>query len=669
MSSVPTIRRSLLRDQVLIILLLGGAILATTYFGAQRALRTLSRALTNRAVAQTEGELERFFEPLERGLHFARDWGEAGLLDFDDPSTMDRLFRPLLDEHSQIAAIRLADEGGREYVLLREGESYRRAMLRPGLDPARWLWREWGPQAEPREWWSEQGEPPLEWRRETEEAEEGEGETPEPVEGEVWWSQPMAFEPDGRLGMSAAVVGRAADGTRLAYAFDVRLRDLVEFTRGIGVSPNGRVTLLTRDLRLLAVPDDPRFWPSDEGWQLRRPLDLNSPWVNDAVNAFADRPGYEPVRFLSGGEVWWGQLGIFRLSGGRLLLISVILPNDDLLSQQTTIRLWILALTLLVLGGAVLRARVLARRFSEPIEALVRDSERISRGDLEAREEIPARLAEVRQLAEAHDHMRRGLRSLLKLERDLQLARHIQQSTIPSRLPALDGFELAAWSEPAEATGGDTYDVIGYTGHDGDGVFTETSAERAILLLADATGHGVGPALAVTQVRAMLRMAARIGGDLPTVAQHLNEQLYADLPANQFITAWLGELRVGDHSLVSLSAGQGPLLILRASSRRVDVRFADVPPMGIFPRLAIDAAVPIELEHGDVFAVLSDGFFEAARPDGEELGRERVKGILLEHPDASASEILAALVHAVEVFTGGRPAADDRTALVVKRVR
>ena len=100
-----------------------------------------------------------------------------------------------------------------------------------------------------------------------------------------------------------------------------------------------------------------------------------------------------------------------------------------------------------------------------------------------------------------------------KLQRDLQLARQIQQSTVPTLLPRLAGFGLAAWSEPAEETGGDAFDVIGFrTGHATAG---DDEADRALLLLADATGHGIGPALAVTQLRAMLRMAARLGADLP----------------------------------------------------------------------------------------------------------------------------------------------------------
>ena len=87
----------------------------------------------------------------------------------------------------------------------------------------------------------------------------------------------------------------------------------------------------------------------------------------------------------------------------------------------------------------------------------------------------------------------------MRLERDLQIARQIQQGTFPDALPAIGGFDLVAWSEPADETGGDTYDVIG------------RSAGSVLFLLADATGHGIGPALSVTQVRAMLRNGPRSG--------------------------------------------------------------------------------------------------------------------------------------------------------------
>ena len=86
-------------------------------------------------------------------------------------------------------------------------------------------------------------------------------------------------------------------------------------------------------------------------------------------------------------------------------------------------------------------------------------------------------------------HSRRARESLLRIERDLQLARQIQRNTFPDQLPILSGFEIDAWSEPAEETGGDTYDVVGYQrAGDGPILLSENHADRALLLLADATG-------------------------------------------------------------------------------------------------------------------------------------------------------------------------------------
>ena len=258
-----------------------------------------------------------------------------------------------------------------------------------------------------------------------------------------------------------------------------------------------------------------------------------------------------------------------------------------------------------------------------------------------------------------------------KLERDLELARQIQQSAAPQRLPVLDGFTLAAWSEPAEATGGDTYDVMPYPSPPGAGAAAkEPAASRALLLLADATGHGVGPALSVTQVQAMLRMAVRLaaagGSDLAELARHVNLLLCDDLPEGRFITAWLGELDTVSHTLLSLSAGQGPLLWYRAARGAFEVYGADTFPFGVSRELKA-VARRVEMQPGDIFAAISDGVFEAADESEEWFGVDRVKKVISDHCRDSPTRILAAVQNAVRSFTGDRPAADDRTAVVVKR--
>jgi len=169
-------------------------------------------------------------------------------------------------------------------------------------------------------------------------------------------------------------------------------------------------------------------------------------------------------------------------------------------------------------------------------------------------------------------------------------------------------------------------------------------------------------------VRAMLRMAVRMHADLARIARLMNEELCVDLPAGRFITAWLGDLDTARHQVHCLSAGQGPILHYRADDDSFIVRGADTMPLGIVPDLRLTVPAPVELARGDVFAVMSDGIFEAADGSGAAFGVARVQDLIRAHRKESPDEILSALRRTVEAFTGGAAPDDDRTGIVLKRM-
>ncbi len=636
MSSGISIRRHLLRSQVVVILLLGGGILATTFVGARSAVESLSRSIIDRATSQIESELHRFFDPVRQSLLLIRQWAAGGGFEALNDPLLEGLLAPVMAENPQIDAIGYAIPGGTRVRVSRRAGGLEIRRTREPL-PA------WYPLA-------------LE-RFDADQASQ-------PVAAQTLWTQPYLLD-SGHLGFTAAVGLVTPSGDHPAVALDLPVEDLSAFVRGIEVTKGGGIAIMTDDGRVLALPDDPRYWTGrPEEALLLTPSELRTRLVQDAVDAFANRPAAErgtPVRFLSGGELWWSEVRRFVLADDRGVLVAVLIPNADLWADRTRLRLPILALTLAVLGGAIVHAYGSARRFSRPIEALVRESDRISQGDLEPRPALESSLIEVDRLSRAHERMRRGLLSLMKLERDLQLARQIQQSTLPSVLPEVEGFEVEAWNRPADATGGDTYDVIGL-GPDDAGVFA-----TAFLLVADASGHGMGPALSVTQVRAMLRMAVRLRDDLQGLASHLNDQLCSDLPEGQFVTAWLARLDGRSGVLTSFSAGQGPLLYLPAGADRVQIRAADVPPLGLFRDLPERSAVPISMGSGDLFVVASDGCFEVLDDAGKELGYQRFGDLLLHSRHLTAAAILETLTAALSERAGGRAPADDQTIVIVKR--
>ncbi len=243
-----------------------------------------------------------------------------------------------------------------------------------------------------------------------------------------------------------------------------------------------------------------------------------------------------------------------------------------------------------------------------------------------------------------------------KLKRELSVARDIQARVLPKAVPRLAGYDLAGWSRPANETGGDIFDIIAMDGN------------RLMLLLGDATGHGVGPALSVTQVRAMLRMAVRLGSDLDSAFRHINDQLVEDLPDNRFVTAFLGLLDTEKHRVIYHAGGQGPLLHFHAPTGACEWLDASTVPMGFMAGLPLPEARSHDLAPGDILGLITDGIFEYENPGEEAFGKERVAQIVQEHQKDPMSRLLQRIVSEVERFGGPVPQADDMTMLLVRRL-
>ncbi len=252
----------------------------------------------------------------------------------------------------------------------------------------------------------------------------------------------------------------------------------------------------------------------------------------------------------------------------------------------------------------------------------------------------------------------------LKLEADLDLARQIQQNILPKTLPDCPGYDLAHFNEPADQTGGDIYDVVALP----NGQETSDHAQAVLLFLADATGHGIGPALSVTQARAMLRIGLRFSRNLDELLLCVNAQLTQDLAMNRFITAFMGILDPVKHEVAYHAPGQGPLLHFRAADGSCRFLSATTVPLGILDDPPLEPTDPIRMEPGDILGLLTDGFYEYQNGAEQLFGQERVEQVVAAHRDAGSAQIIEALLKAVREFAGGAPQLDDLTALVVKRL-
>jgi len=252
--------------------------------------------------------------------------------------------------------------------------------------------------------------------------------------------------------------------------------------------------------------------------------------------------------------------------------------------------------------------------------------------------------------------MTRALIDAEKLDREITVAREIQMGALPRTMPPLPGYDVAGTFIPADQTGGDTFDFI------------PLDESRLFILLGDASGHGIGPALSATQVRAMLRVGLRLGADLDEVFRHINDQLVDDLPDDHFMTVFMGLLDANSHSLMFRAGGQGPLMHYHASRDTFDWHEPSTFPMGFMAHASLPPASSMRMEQGDIVGLISDGIYEYENPAGRQFGTQGVARIIRKHGGRPMAELVQILLSAVREHGGPVRQADDITVVLIRRL-
>ena len=243
-----------------------------------------------------------------------------------------------------------------------------------------------------------------------------------------------------------------------------------------------------------------------------------------------------------------------------------------------------------------------------------------------------------------------------RIERDLNIARDIQKGLLPNENPKVEGFDVAGWNKPADETGGDCYDYL---------VLPNGSLA---ITIADATGHGIGPALMIAECRALFRATTSLSLDLTEITTRVNRLLCEDLPDDRFVTAFFGLLDPRTSTLSYLSAGHGPLVRYTREGDTLEEFSADGPPLGILADIDWPAPNTFAMAPGDMMILVTDGFFEWQNTAKEQFGMKRLFEVIRRHRHAPSAEIIEHLHEAVLAFVDGRPQDDDLTAVIIKKL-
>ncbi|MBA2241615.1 MAG: SpoIIE family protein phosphatase [Chthoniobacterales bacterium] len=270
---------------------------------------------------------------------------------------------------------------------------------------------------------------------------------------------------------------------------------------------------------------------------------------------------------------------------------------------------------------------------------------------LRARIETQLRLRSMRrQLQQQNDELEAWRTNL---ERDLEAARLTQQSLIPQKTPALEGWNVAAVYRPVIQVGGDIYGWL------------RMADNRTLFWIADATGHGASAALLTTLTKLLFQHGNAEHKMPATIMRAVNNDFRTIFGARSFMTAMCVALEPSTGRATVVGAGHPPLLVARHGGETEAIP-SSAPPLGLVESSNF-SETDVHLAPGDAFFLYTDGLYganeavEAVRLTPEKLAT------MLQPAGLDAHALLASVIAQATLGNGDKPLPDDIAAIVVKR--
>jgi sigma-B regulation protein RsbU (phosphoserine phosphatase) len=236
------------------------------------------------------------------------------------------------------------------------------------------------------------------------------------------------------------------------------------------------------------------------------------------------------------------------------------------------------------------------------------------------------------------------------LERDLDLAGHVQRTLLPPQVFHVNGWEGGYRYKPAGSASGDYVDLL------------PLESNELIFLIGDVSGKGLAASLLMTHLHAILRSLVALRLPFQDLMEQANRIFYESMGGNQYVTLLCGKASHGGQIEIS-NAGHCPPIVLRDGSA------AALPPMSVPIGLFAKAPFPtvqLTLDVGESLLLYTDGITEATDAAGREYGRDRLLAAVRSGRESAVAEIVSRCVDEVERFRGDGQR-DDMTLFMLKR--
>jgi sigma-B regulation protein RsbU (phosphoserine phosphatase) len=262
-----------------------------------------------------------------------------------------------------------------------------------------------------------------------------------------------------------------------------------------------------------------------------------------------------------------------------------------------------------------------------------------------------------RQLTQAYQELKAAQAQLIikeKLERELDIARQIQESILPESVPRLEGFDIAALTIPARAVGGDYYD------------FFPLDGDRIGLVTGDACDKGIPAALFINLTNSLVHIEAPRNPSPEATLRLVNQHLLEMNRSGMFATMLYGVLDASGR-LDYCRAGHPYPVVLNQNQRPIEIHANNGMPLGLLEEIQLDVQT-VTIPIGGIAVMYSDGLNEALDSNDRQFGVARLASELPPISHLPAEYVCTRLWELVQSFVGDQPQIDDFTVMVIKRL-
>ena len=245
----------------------------------------------------------------------------------------------------------------------------------------------------------------------------------------------------------------------------------------------------------------------------------------------------------------------------------------------------------------------------------------------------------------------------LSIERDLDLARKIQQGLLPGCIPKVNKLDICGQMIPAMQVGGDYYDLI------------KISDTKIFVVVGDVSGKGLSASLYMAKLQTMIQLACTIDKTPKQILVDINKRLYESLERSWFVTMTLALFDSSTNTVKFCRAGHMPLIT--ANNGAINSYKSKGIGIGLESGIIFESSLveeEVSFSHGQIFAFFSDGITEAMNESNDLFGEEKLSELLKNKSVKSSNELMDEIWESITQFRGQAEQSDDMTMVLVKVV-